>query len=433
MSFLPAIADGRLRDRRIVREGWLARALDALNGGGEETRLVGGAVRDLALGLPAGDFDLATTALPEIVIRRARAAGFKVAPTGLKHGTVTLVVDGQPIETTTLRADIETDGRHAKVRFGRDFAEDARRRDFTINALSISRDGVVHDHVGGLEDLAARRVRFIGEARTRIREDYLRILRFFRFSARYGEGPLDAEGFRAAVQERDGLARLSRERVRAELMKLLEARRAGDVVTQCCQAGLLDRLVAGAADPGRLERLIAIEAARSAPADALLRLGALCVTIVEDAQRLRDRLRLSNAEYERLARAAGAVEALHGLLAPPPPEALRALLFERKRMAAEDALTLAHVDSGAKPDDSAFAAAFRLVSDAPEPTLPFTGADLVARGVKQGYRVGATLKSLQALWIRAGFPREPEALARLMDEALRARDTPRQSDPPGGR
>jgi poly(A) polymerase len=169
MSFLPAIADGRLRDRRIVREGRLARALDALNGGGEETRLVGGAVRDLALGLPAGDFDLATTALPEIVIKRARAAGFKVAPTGLKHGTVTLIVDGQPIETTTLRADIETDGRHAKVRFGRDFAEDARRRDFTINALSISRDGVVHDHVGGLEDLAARRVRFIGEARTRIR------------------------------------------------------------------------------------------------------------------------------------------------------------------------------------------------------------------------------------------------------------------------
>ena len=183
MSDLPTIDGGRLKDRRLLAEGRLARALKALDGDGEETRLVGGAVRDLALGLPLGDFDLATTAPPEVTMKRARAAGFKVAPTGLKHGTVTVIVDGLPIETTTLREDIETDGRHAKVRFGRDFAQDARRRDFTINALSLDRDGFVHDYTGGLADLGARRVRFIGDARSRIREDFLRSLRFFRFSA----------------------------------------------------------------------------------------------------------------------------------------------------------------------------------------------------------------------------------------------------------
>jgi poly(A) polymerase len=418
MTGLPTIVDGRLKDRRLLDEGRLARALEALDGEGEEARLVGGAVRDLALGQPPGDFDLATTARPEIVMKRARAAGFGVAPTGLKHGTVTLIVDGLPIEATTLREDVETDGRHAKVRFGRDFAQDARRRDFTINALSLSRDGAVHDYAGGLADLAARRVRFIGDARTRIREDFLRILRFFRFSAIYGEGPLDAEGFRAAVQERDGLQRLSRERVRAELMKLLSAPRAADVAAQCCEAGLLGLLIAGAADPRRLKRLVAVEAARAAPPDALLRLAALGLTIAEDAERLRDRLRLSNAEYERLAGAAGVLESLHGRAAPPSLGELRALLFERKRTAARDGLTLVHVDSGAAPDDPAFASAFRFVSDTPEPSLPFTGADIVKRGVAQGQGVGATLKSLQALWIRAGFPREPEQLARLLDEAL---------------
>jgi len=418
MTGLPAIVDGRLGDRRLLDKGRLARALDALDGDGEETRLVGGAVRDLALGLAPVDFDLATTAPPEIVMKRAREAGFGVAPTGLKHGTVTLLVDGLPIEATTLREDVETDGRHAKVRFGRDFSEDARRRDFTINALSLSRDGAVHDYAGGLEDLAARRVRFIGDARTRIREDYLRSLRFFRFSATYGEGPLDADGLRAAVQERAGLLQLSRERVRAELMKLLNAPRAAEVVAQCCETGLLGLLIAGAADPRRLKRLVAIEAARAAAPDALLRLAALSVMVAEDAERLRDRLRLSNAEYERLAGAAGALEGLHGRRAPPSLGELRALLFERKRTAAQDGLTLAHVDSGAAPFDPAFASAYRFVSDTPEPNLPFTGADIVARGVAQGQGVGATLKSLQALWIRAGFPKGPEQLARLLDEAL---------------
>ncbi|MFD1333954.1 CCA tRNA nucleotidyltransferase, partial [Methylopila musalis] len=177
-------------------------------------------VRDALLGARPGDMDIATTALPDEVIRRAEAAGWKTAPTGIEHGTVTVVARGEPFEVTTLRRDVSTDGRRATVAFTRDWAEDAARRDLTINGLYLDRSGVAHDHVGGLADLAARRVRFIGDPHARIREDYLRILRFFRFHARFAEGAPDPAGLAAATAERDGLARLSRERVRAELLKL---------------------------------------------------------------------------------------------------------------------------------------------------------------------------------------------------------------------
>ena len=418
MNALVTVVDGRLLDRRVLTKGRLAHALEALDGDGEETRVVGGAVRDLVLGLRVSDFDLATTATPKEIMRRARFAGFRTAPTGLAHGTVTVIVEGAPFETTTLREDIEHDGRHAKVRFGRDFEKDALRRDFTINALSLSRDGIVHDYAGGLADLSARRVRFIGAARQRIREDYLRALRFFRFSAAYGEGRLDEEGFLATVRERDGLRRLSRERIAAELFKLLKARRAVEVVTQLCESGLLIPLIASAPDPARHERLAAIEEARGDAADPLLRLAALIVRIVEDADRLRERLRLSNADHERLVEAARALGGLHGLAEPPPRGEMRALLFTLGRRAAIDALTLAHADSSAAPTDARFASAYRFLSDTPQPTLPFSGADIVARGVASGHQVGLTLKALQARWIRAGFPQESGALAALLDEAL---------------
>jgi poly(A) polymerase len=419
MSGLRTVIDGRLADLNVLKHGRVARALEALDGSGEETRIVGGAVRDLVLGLKASDFDLATTARPEIVMKRARAAGFKVAPTGLKHGTVTIIVDGAPIETTTLREDIETDGRRAKVKFGRDFAKDALRRDFTINALSLNRDGVVHDYADGLGDLAAHRVRFIGDPRQRIREDFLRSLRFFRFSATYGQGPLDPAGFLAAVQERDGLQGLSRERVSAELFKLFKAPRAAEIVTLFCEAGLLGPLVASAADPARHRRLVAMDEARRATPDPVLRLAALAVRIEEDADRLRDRLRLSNAEHERLAVMARALEGLHGRAAPPPHGDLRALLFAYGQMGASDALMIAHADSGAPADDPRFFAALRFLADTPQPTMPFSGADILARGVPSGRQVGQTLKALQAGWIRAGFPKDPASLANLLDEAVK--------------
>jgi len=419
VSALKGVVGGRLAKARILREGPLSRALDVLNGEGEETRLVGGAVRDLALGVPPGDFDLATTALPEETMRRARAAGFGVVPTGLAHGTVTLLVEGRPYETTTLREDVETFGRHATVRFGRDFELDAQRRDFTLNALSVDGIGRVHDYCGGLDDLEAGRVRFIGAAGDRIREDYLRILRFFRFSARFARGPLDPEGLAASIAERDGLEGLSRERVRAEMLKLVVAPRAGETIVAMADSGLASALLAGVCVPARLGRAIVAEAAFGEPPDALVRLAALDVFTREDADRLRERLRLSNAEHDRLASFARAFETQHGATAPPSLGDLRVLLFERGRQGARDAMLVGAIEAGGAADLARFASAFRFVSDTPQPRLPFSGADILARGVPPGAGVGAILKRLQALWIRAGFPREPEVLARLLDEAAK--------------
>ena len=228
-----------------LREGPLARLLTVLDRDGEEARVVGGAVRNVLLDLPPGDIDVATTAVPDEVIRRAEAAHFKPVPTGIAHGTVTVVAEGRPFEVTTLREDVETFGRHATVRFGRDWKRDAERRDFTMNAFSLSADGTVHDYVGGLPDLKARRVRFIGDAATRIAEDYLRILRFFRFHAGYGEGAPDAAGLHAAIAARAGLDQLSRERVRMEIVKLLVAPRAAAALAVMSEAGLLGSVLGG--------------------------------------------------------------------------------------------------------------------------------------------------------------------------------------------
>jgi poly(A) polymerase len=192
-------------DAAWLQEAPLKDLLAVLDGAGEEARVVGGAVRNALLAEPVGEIDIATTALPPEVMRRAEVAGFKAVPTGIEHGTVTVVAHGRPFEVTTLREDVETFGRHAKVEFGRHWRRDAERRDFTMNALSIARDGTVYDYVGGLADVEARRVRFIGDAATRIAEDYLRILRFFRFHAAYGEGALDPAGVAACIAGRAGL------------------------------------------------------------------------------------------------------------------------------------------------------------------------------------------------------------------------------------
>jgi poly(A) polymerase len=389
--------------------------VDVLNGGGEETRVVGGAVRNALIGLSTGDVDLATTALPETVIARARAAGFKPVPTGIEHGTVTVVVRGRPFEVTTLRQDIATDGRHATVCFGRDFGEDARRRDFTVNALSVSADRVLHDPVGGMADLKDGRIRFIGEPAERIREDYLRILRFFRFHAAYGEGPLDRAGLDAAIAEREGLAVLSAERIRAEIMKLVITRRAGEIAQEISDAGFFERIFGGIAYPVWFARLAQIE--RTA-GDAVLRLGALAVAIPEDADRLRGRLRLSNAEHKRLTGMADARIAWHNREAVPDRQELQARLFLAGRTAAGDALALTHAASGALPDDPDWLAAAEFITDAPEPRLPVSGDDVIASGRVRGRLVGAALKALQARWIRAGFPKEPAIVGRLLDDVL---------------
>jgi poly(A) polymerase len=411
-------AQAQLPDLNFLREPRLSRLLAVLDGRGEETRLIGGAVRNAMLGFAAGDVDLATTAVPEEVIARVEAAGMRAVPTGLAHGTITVVVDGHPFEVTTLREDVETDGRRARVVFGRDFAHDARRRDFTVNALSANARGEVFDYVTGLVDLAQGRIRFIGAARARIREDYLRVLRFFRFHAAYGRGALDEEGLAAVIAERAGLEQLSRERIRAELLKLLVSRRAPEVIEMMSDAGVFGCLRVGIALKARFARLTLVEAASGMAADPLLRLAAVAVQTVEDAQRLRERLRLSNDEYERLANAAAVLARLHGLDKPPEPRGLREMLFRYGRGIAADALILAQAEAGVAEGDARWLSARRFIADTPAPRLPFSGADVMARGVASGRVVGDVLKRLQALWIRAGFPKDPLALAKLLDEAI---------------
>lgn len=388
----------------------LRRVLAVLDGEGEEVRLVGGAVRDALLGRPAGEVDLATTALPSEVMRRAQAAGLKAVPTGIDHGTVTVVSEGIGFEVTTLREDVETDGRHAVVRFGRDWLADALRRDFTMNALYARPDGQVIDLIGGIADLEAGRVRFIGDAETRIREDHLRILRLFRFHAGYGRGPLDPEALHAALRQREGIDRLSRERVGRETIKLLKASGAAETVALMSETGFLGRVLGSIGHLGALERLVTLEAHLQRQACAIRRLAALAVRIVEDAERLRERLRLSNTEYRQLVTCAGAGPV------PLSPRDVRRLIYDRGEQGAEDLIFHAAArDAAPLPDVEA---ALAVVGAWPVPRSPFSAADLQARGLSSGPRLGAALRRAEQLWREADFPDSKETVESILSTVV---------------
>lgn len=396
--------------------GPLARLLAVLDSEGEETRVVGGAVRNTLLGLPPGDVDLATTAVPEVVMRRATAAGFHTVPTGIEHGTVTVIVNDVPFEVTTLRQDIETDGRRAVVRFGRDWQADAERRDFTMNALFVRRDGKVVDHVGGLEDLAARRVRFIGQPATRIAEDYLRVLRFFRFHAAYGAGDPDPAGLAACIRARDGLDQLSRERVRVEMMKLMIAARVSDTVEVMTDTGILVRILGGVPDLAGLRRMTGIERALGIAADPVRRLAALAVRIVEDALRLRDRLRLSNDEVRRLR---GMSERWWQLDPDMGPVARRAVLYRIGPENYRDRVLLAFARSGAQSDHAGWRELLALPEAWSPPKFPLAAKDFIERGVEKGPLLGAALSIAEESWIGSGFPDEPSVIDTIADWAIK--------------
>lgn len=391
----------------------LARVLAALDGEGEEARIVGGAVRDWLIGRGLrSDIDIATTALPEEVTARAKAAGLKPVPTGIEHGTVTVIADGEPYEVTTLREDVETDGRRARVVFGRSWAQDARRRDFTMNALYLTRSGELVDLVDGAADAKAGCVRFIGDADTRIREDYLRILRLFRFHAAFGRGPLDPPALDAAIRNREGLDRLSRERVRAELMKLLVAPRAAETLAQMQQAGLLAPVLGREGEVPAFVRLAEVEAALGLAPDAVRRLGALTVREASEAQALRAGLRLSNTEAARL-------EALAGP-APTPgmcEKGQKAFLYRMGREPFQDRALIAFARSGAPLDDEGWRALAMLAAQWPIPVFPLKAGDFLARGLAPGPALGAALKRAEEAWIEAGFPMEPAALEGILAAA----------------
>ena len=389
-----------------LKSGPAARALGLLNGNGEEARVVGGAVRNALLGIPTGDIDIATTALPAEVIRRARAAGIKSVPTGINHGTVTLVIDAQPFEVTTLRQDTET--------FGRDWVRDAQRRDFTINGLSVDASGVVHDHVGGYADLVAKRVRFIGDPGQRIAEDYLRILRFFRMHAAYGSGEPDRAGYLACIGARAGLATLSAERVRMEILKLMVAEGAAGALTAMADGGLLLPIFCGVTYAGPFAAMVAVERSLGLKADPVRRLGALAVAVTEDARRLATRLRLTNSETKTLDSMGHRWWRLAGMDEATARRRLYRLGEERYR----DRLMLAWARAGADTDTASWGALAGLPERWHAPKFPLKAADFIARGIAEGPGLGQVLALAEDAWLAADFPLDESAIEAIADQAV---------------
>ena len=397
-----------------LTSGPTARVLELLNGNGEEARVVGGAVRNALLNIPTGDIDIATTALPAEVIRRAKTAGIKSVPTGIEHGTVTLVVEAQPFEVTTLREDTETFGRKAKVAFGRDWVRDAERRDFTINGLSVDAAGVVHDHVGGLDDIAAKRVRFIGDPEQRISEDYLRILRFFRIHAAYGAGAPDRAGYLACIRARAGIATLSAERVRMEMLKLMVAEGAAAAAVAMGDAGLLPSIFGGVAYAGPFAAMIAAERRLGLAPDPVRRLGALAVAVTEDARRVATRLRLSNAETKALDSMGHRWWRLAGMDEATARRRLYRLGPERYR----DRLMLAWARSGAHFDSASWPQLATLPERWSAPKFPLKAADFIARGIAEGPALGQALALAEDAWLAADFPLNADAVKAIADQTV---------------
>lgn len=396
---------------RLPKADWTARddlaalvaALDPDAQG--NCRWVGGVVRDTILGLPAKDIDMATTLPPDETAARLSTAGIKSVPTGIAHGTVTAVLPGGPVEITTLRRDVSTDGRHATVSFSTDWRDDAARRDFTINALYADpRTLEVFDYHGGLADLAARRVRFIGDARQRIREDYLRILRYFRFQARFGSIPADTEAESAVSELAAGLKGLSRERVGWELMNLLGLPDPAPTMRRMAELGVLAQVLPETAADGldALEALIGNEQSARADAVAIRRLAALLPADRHLAELVAARLRLSAAQRKRLATVA----------APSGADGdARALAYRIGIEEARDRLLIAGRPVAALDGWQA-------------PALPLKGGEIVARGVTAGPEVARTLRAVEDQWISEGFPDDARVSA-ILDQVLGHTSAPR--------
>ena len=379
----------------------MSRLLAALGADEGLTRYVGGAVRDELMHLPVSDLDLATRLKPDEVVERLEAAKIRPVPTGIDHGTVTAVSSGSPYEITTLRRDVSTDGRRATVAFTDDWEEDAARRDFTINALSADpKTGEVFDYFGGKDDLLARRVRFIGDPLERIAEDHLRILRFFRFHARFGLGEPDAEGLKACAQRANDLMALSRERIADELLKLLAVDDPSPTVAIMLDQEILRPVlpeIAGS-EVSRLTDLVMAERTAKIDGDPLRRLAALLPAEPALAERIAVRLKLSNKARKRLGCAAS----------PDVPDNARSLAYYVGIECAVDRLLLA-----GKTEPAVAIAQWHV------PRLSVRGGQLIERGLPQGPEVAKTLQAIERRWVDAGFPRGQE-LELIVNEELAA-------------
>ncbi len=406
-------------DRPLAEARWLnapetRRLLEALAATGKESRFVGGCVRDTLRDpdLDTVDLDIATAARPEEVMASLEEAGIKVIPTGLKHGTVTAILGDRHFEITTLRRDVECFGRHAAVEFTADFEADAARRDFTINAMSCDAEGRLYDYFGGRRDLEAGRIRFVGDARQRIREDYLRILRFFRFFARFGRPPADAEALAACAAEADGLDRLSGERIRQEFLRLLAAPGALAALDLMLETGVLRHVLPVEIHRDRLARLLEL----APEADPILRLAALVrgpKVGASEVMNLSHRLRLSNRETGRLM-----VLITEPLPDPKASEAVhKAAIYRLGARAYADLLRLAAAEGAMHRER--LEALLALVAEWSPPAFPLRGRDLVARGIPPGPEVGRMLRELEGWWLEGGLAADREALLAELERRLR--------------
>lgn len=379
-------------------DGLLA-ALDIATG---QARYVGGAVRDALLGLPVNDLDIATTLDPHDVVDRLKAAGIKAVPTGIDHGTITAVLPDGPVEITTLRRDVSTDGRRATIAYTDDWREDAARRDFTINALYADPlSGAISDYFGGLADLEARRLRFIGDASARIAEDHLRILRYFRFLARYGDNDVDSCAYDACVAAANSLMALSRERIADELMKLLGVASPIHALRLMVEGGILRPVLPEVAMAGidRVEALMVREAASGVAGSALRRLAALLPADAALADQIGARLKLSNKARKRLVVALEPGDAT---------ETARALAY---RVGVEGAIDRLLLDP-AHPVDAVAA-----LIDWTPPLLPIGGGALIARGLQPGPDVAKALQAVERRWVAEDFP-DDARVAELADQTV---------------
>lgn len=380
----------------------LAALIIALDG---KARFVGGAVRDSLLGVEVKDVDIATPLLPEDVMDRLKAASIKAIPTGIDHGTITAVLPDGPVEITTLRRDVSTDGRRATVAFSNDWEEDAARRDFTINALFADPETLeIFDYFGGLSDLERRQIRFIGSAAERIAEDHLRIMRYFRFLARFGLHELDTEAFRACVDAAPKLQQLSRERVADELLKLLTTDDPRFALGKMLDARIFDHIIGETDEQAEniLDRLVTREQAHAVMPDAVRRLVALLPKDSDKAAAIAKSLKLSRKLQKAIVERSPAQANIgrqsgHGLL--QEADNIRALAYRTSVAAARD-VALLFADDAALPEMLA-----RLKNWHP-PSFPLTGGDLIERGLKPGPIVARTLATIEQAWIDKDFPDE---------------------------
>ena len=401
--------------------GWMKEAstravMRVLTANGGAARFVGGAVRNALLGETVGDIDIATPLTPDDVMQRLAIAGLGAVPTGVEHGTVTAIANGKPFEVTTLRRDVQTSGRRAVVAFTTDWMEDAARRDFTINALYAGEDGSLYDYFGGLADLTARRVRFIGDARTRIREDYLRILRLFRFHAWYGLGGLDGKAVAASVAEKAGLKLLSGERVQKELLRLLGAEDPCPTLMVMRDTGILAEILPADLQPMRLRHLIAIESTNALAPDAVLRLMALLPDRAPSARALAEMLKLSNAIRDRIVEAAEKESRIGvGLAASDAKK----LIYRFGGARFRDQLLLQWAASAAAADEPAWRALFALAQDWQPPMFALDGNDVMSLGIEEGPAIGAVLRKIENWWIEKEFAPDRASLLKELEQAAR--------------